>query len=729
VSEFDDKLSEALKSVGESFRPEDIATKQRQFMKRRKRRRLNYFGGSLALGAAVIAAVLFVTSGTTPVVNKDEDKPAPPAGRAVPVITDVIEVGDDPNGIAVGPTGVWVANTEDDTVTRIDPSTDEVVATVPVTDRPDDVAVGNDFVWVGDDANAENPGLYGSVSIVDPNADRFDQGDAPPEQGVLVDTRLALSDSEGDLVTGLGHIDLVSSGSRLWAAAEAVPGINVFGSNYTNGARSVFHALPGGARDIALDPAHAWASSPSTGALYKLDLETEPANAPFEEFAPLEPLNASANDDLAAGAGAVWFTQGAEIARIDSETGEVTNEIQLPGNYAGIAVGEAAVWAISGEEDTEDQVNEQGYLTQIDSETGEPVGRPLAIDGKPADVAVGAGAIWITQARANTVTKVELKVVDASPAPDSSPTSDGTQEANEYPLFVYVSEGDVWAQYEDNAENLTNSPELETEPTISPDGRIVVYERRGSKDGSTEIMQLDLARGGEPTFLFEGANPSIGPDGKLAWVVPADRGPAKIGTALVGSRVQKFFQVGDPNSEPVGVDDLSWSKNGERLFYVSSYEGYALDLVDVSESFGDGSGPDLSGARWLQPDDAADGPVYIAPSNAYETNVIRLCCSRTVDDAYSTASFGVLHKGDGVASFTEISDLDAIDMGPYAERYTGFLGNIEMNASGSWVEVPSPAWFFGDGRNVWRVDAKGNFERIPFDFEVTGFAAPNPLYR
>jgi YVTN family beta-propeller protein len=42
-----------------------------------------------------------------------------------------VTVGDTPTSIAVGEGAVWVANTGDGTVSRIDPATNEVTASVP----------------------------------------------------------------------------------------------------------------------------------------------------------------------------------------------------------------------------------------------------------------------------------------------------------------------------------------------------------------------------------------------------------------------------------------------------------------------------------------------------------------------------------------------------------------------------------------------------------------------
>ena len=69
-----------------------------------------------------------------------------PAGK--PAVTTRIPVGDGPAAVAVGEGGVWVANQLGHTVSRVDPESNEVVATVDVGNEPGRVATGAGSVWV-----------------------------------------------------------------------------------------------------------------------------------------------------------------------------------------------------------------------------------------------------------------------------------------------------------------------------------------------------------------------------------------------------------------------------------------------------------------------------------------------------------------------------------------------------------------------------------------------------
>lgn len=64
------------------------------------------------------------------------------------VVGNPIRVGTGPSAIASGPSGVWVANSEDNTIQRIDPVTGEAQAPIGVGEGPDGIAVDGRSLWV-----------------------------------------------------------------------------------------------------------------------------------------------------------------------------------------------------------------------------------------------------------------------------------------------------------------------------------------------------------------------------------------------------------------------------------------------------------------------------------------------------------------------------------------------------------------------------------------------------
>jgi YVTN family beta-propeller protein len=61
----------------------------------------------------------------------------------------VIAVGHIPAGVAVDQGSVWVTSQCAGTLSRIDPATNRVVATIELGYHPFGLAVGGGFAWVG----------------------------------------------------------------------------------------------------------------------------------------------------------------------------------------------------------------------------------------------------------------------------------------------------------------------------------------------------------------------------------------------------------------------------------------------------------------------------------------------------------------------------------------------------------------------------------------------------
>ena len=135
-----------------------------------------------------------------------------------------------PDGIAVGPHAVWVANGGDGTVTRIDPATDQPGAPIPVGAGPAGIAVTRTAVWV---ANS----LSLNVSKIDPVTNQVTAtipvGDGPSAIAATggsvwvsdeFGARLALIDPRAGRVSrvipvGSSPRGIVAAGSGVWVAA------------------------------------------------------------------------------------------------------------------------------------------------------------------------------------------------------------------------------------------------------------------------------------------------------------------------------------------------------------------------------------------------------------------------------------------------------------------------------------------------------------------------------
>lgn len=99
-----------------------------------------------------------------------------------------------PSSIAVSDSGVWVASSDNDMVFRIDPSREEVVATIKVGDKPSSVAVGKGAVWVTN--MGEN-----TVSRIEQHSNR-------------VSATIAVGAEPEDIATHSGSVWVVNQGSH-----------------------------------------------------------------------------------------------------------------------------------------------------------------------------------------------------------------------------------------------------------------------------------------------------------------------------------------------------------------------------------------------------------------------------------------------------------------------------------------------------------------------------------
>lgn len=144
---------------------------------RRRRRRLLGTALGVALAAGIAATVAIVLA-VLPGVERGQPPPSEVAPNSVGVLDPEsaklvaqVPVGDNPKGVVAARDGVWVANTGDATVSRIDPATRVVVRTIPLAGKPSDVAARH-AVWVLHDRPGSTVDPFAgdaAVSEIDPD--------------------------------------------------------------------------------------------------------------------------------------------------------------------------------------------------------------------------------------------------------------------------------------------------------------------------------------------------------------------------------------------------------------------------------------------------------------------------------------------------------------------------------------------------------------------------------
>ena len=253
----------------------------------RRRGRIVFAAGLLLLGGAVAAAVVATTTGG--------DSREAPLGNGVAAIDatasrvgSFTESATAPSNIAVGKRAVWVLNTEDDTVSRIDPETKKVVKTFQAGGHPSDLAVGAGALWVGH-GGGRPPFVTQSISRIDPESARITRTEKLPE----------------------------AAGGFLGAPSMGYP-------------------------QIAVGAGAVWASNPDV-TVSRIDPDTGRTVATIHVSDPQR--------TIAAGEEGAWLLgwSGRKVMGINPHTNRITR-IPVGSNFlSGIAVGAGSVWVTSEE--------------------------------------------------------------------------------------------------------------------------------------------------------------------------------------------------------------------------------------------------------------------------------------------------------------------------------------------------------------------------------------------
>ena len=123
-----------------------------------------------------------------------------------------------------------------------------------------------------------------------------------------------------------------------------------------------------------------------------------------------KPLRVPADAEaIAVGQGALWVTRGAPgdlagprqdtLTRIDPASGRTVATIKVGRAPLDVAVTPGAVWVTNAGGDS---------VTRIDPQTNRLSGRPVRTGASPQSLAVGGGSLWVANHDARTVTRIDL---------------------------------------------------------------------------------------------------------------------------------------------------------------------------------------------------------------------------------------------------------------------------------------------------------------------------------
>jgi YVTN family beta-propeller protein len=258
-----------------------------------------------------------------------------------------VALGGGPGQSAADADSVWVANTLEDTVSRIDAESGQVT-TIDVGGEPAGVATGAGYAWVTD-------ATEGTVEQIDPATNQIvgsvKIGNGPRGVAVAYRAVWALAVTDGELVrvslTRAGEVtDRISVGSRPTAIAA--------------GADSL------------------WVTDEAAGTVVRV----EPGSRRVSEAISVGNTPSS----VVFGEGAVWVANRTDgtVSRIDPATDAVTSTVEVGANPSALTVDDGAIWvANSGD----------GTVSRLDPETGQ-VRETLDVGGGPSGVAAASGGVW-----------------------------------------------------------------------------------------------------------------------------------------------------------------------------------------------------------------------------------------------------------------------------------------------------------------------------------------------
>lgn len=309
--------------------------------------------GTLLLAAAIGAAVAELAGGAPPLLRAAPNSVAAidPASNRV---TAAVTVGARPTAIVYGSGSLWVANEDDETISRVDIHTLATEPAIPLRDPPTGIAFAAGAPWV---VESDSTRTSVAVSRIDPV---FDTVGTP----VRVD----------DVVPG-SPAAITGNGGGLVIAPNTGPLARI---NAHTG-RVVSQQDPNSAPNaVAVGAGATWVTDGEGGNLVRVD----PSGAITSTPAGDEP------DGVAVGDGAIWvaLTGDDRVIQVDPLTGAVTATIAVGQAPAGVTFGEGSVWvADSGD----------GTVTRIDPRHARVVAT-IPVGGSPQAVAVAGGRVWVT---------------------------------------------------------------------------------------------------------------------------------------------------------------------------------------------------------------------------------------------------------------------------------------------------------------------------------------------
>lgn len=322
----------------------------------------------LLLVAAVAATVAELSKGGAASIRSGANSVAEIDIRSNRVVA-ATGVGAGPGAIAYGDGSLWVANQDDETVSRLSTGTLRPLGTIQLREQPTGIAAAGGAVWAVESNPTKN---FITASRIDPQFDAID--------GTV---RIANIDpATPPSVTG--------AGSDVWVAPQSGDLTRLSSESGRAIERIDPYASPTG---LVSGYGTLWLTDNQAGNVIRVD--PTGLRSPF-------PVG-DGPTGIAAGEGGIWVTDTGDdkLVRIDPQNDTTLIRIPVGSAPAGVAVGDGSVWvANSGD----------GTVSRIDPRSNRVIAK-IEVGGSPQALVVEGGRVWVT--------------VDAAPFPSVGASRQG----------------------------------------------------------------------------------------------------------------------------------------------------------------------------------------------------------------------------------------------------------------------------------------------------------------
>ena len=275
-----------------------------------------------------------------------------------------VAVGTQPNGVAFDGTNIWVTNSSANTVTRINPTTNEVVGSpIAVGGGPGAIAFDGTHMWIANSA---------SNTVTRVNA----------ATGVIVGSPIGV---------GNDPVAVVYDGTRIWVAnvdSNSVTRINA-ATGAVIGAPVSAGASPSG---LAFDGELVWVTNSSADTVTRVDAATGVVGG-----APIAVGDGPAG--IAFDGSSIWVSNfGSDnVTRIDAAAGAVVGGPIAVGNGPKrVAFDGASIWVTNAFADS---------VTRVNAASGTVVGAPVAVGAAPQGIAFDGSSLWVANGASASVSR------------------------------------------------------------------------------------------------------------------------------------------------------------------------------------------------------------------------------------------------------------------------------------------------------------------------------------